>query len=104
MFKGLRAEEAKYLVNEGYMTDEMLQYYFIMNQNNPDMVEKPITKKGERYWPVSIDNKKYGLIKEGSDFTLPNTKTKCYFNTSDSKCYKSNDKVKIYYGTHSISK
>ena len=59
MFKGLRAEEAKYLINEGYMTDEMLQYYFIQNQSNPDMVREPITKKGERYWPVSIGDKKY---------------------------------------------
>ncbi len=104
MFKGLRAEEAKYIVNMGYMSDEMLQYYFIMNQNNPNMVKEPITKNGSRYWQVSIDDQKYGLIKEGEEITLPNAKVSCYFNTSDSKCYKPNDKIKIYYGTHFITK
>ena len=45
-----------------------------------------------------------GKIKKGRGITLPNAKVSCYFNTSDSKCYKPNDKVKIYYGTHFITK
>ena len=104
MFRGLRASEAKYIINLGYMTDEELQYYFLTNQSNPDMVKQPITKNNSRYWPVSIDNKKFGLIKEGEKFTLPKSKVSCYYNTSDNKCYKPNEKITIYYGTHFIAK
>lgn len=103
MFKGLRAGEAKYIVNMGYMSDEMLQYYFINNQSNPDMVEKPITFIGNRYWPVSLNNYNYTLIKEGETITLPFI-YKNYFNTSDGKIYKAGDAIKIYHGTHFIGK
>ena len=103
MFKGFRASEAKYIVNLGYMSDEMLKYYFKENQSNPDMVRKPITFFNIRYWPVSIDNNKYQLVKEGNTITLPNS-NKRYYNTSDNKYYKSGDKVKIYHGTHFITK
>ena len=103
MFKGLRAGEAKYLVNLGYLTNEELMYYFETNQSNPDMVKKPFTLFGKRYWAVSVDNNKT-IVQEGSTYTLPDGKVKCYLNTSDNKCYKPKDKVKIYYGTHFISK
>ena len=104
IFLGGRASEAKYIVNQGYMTDELLQNYFRMNQNNPYMIREPIVKNGSHYWPVSIDNRKKELIKEGEEYTLPDSKVNCYFNTSNNKCYKPKDKITIYYGTHFISK
>ena len=103
MYAGLRAREAKYIVNLGYMSDEMLQYYFLTNQSNPEMVKSPITVFGVRFWPLSIDDNKV-MVREGTTIVLPNNNVKCYYNTSDDKCYKPNEKVKIYYGTHFISK
>ena len=67
------------------------------------MVKTPIMLFNNRYWPVSIDDQK-ALIKEGNTIVLPKGNVGCYYNTADNKCYKPNDKVTIYYGTHFIKK
>ena len=109
MYKGLRAGEAKVLVNYKYLTTSEFKEYLSKNQMNKDMVQEPVTKDGKRYWMVTtsldkVTNKDDYLYQEGNIYTLPNVKTKCFYNTSDNKCYSPGEKIKVDLGTHFIAK
>ena len=111
MFKGLRAEEGKYLNNYG-ISHEMFISYLNANQLNSNMLMEPIKDKfGNRIWMVTNSdsivtelNKKSYLMKEGSYYTLPNPiKRKNFmywYNTGDGNIYNIGDKVKIWHGTY----
>ena len=98
MYEGLRVKEVKSLVDNKYLTLDEFKYYLKTNQNNKNMVKKPIRKVGKNYWPVSIDNNKHKLVKEGSYYTLPNSKNTVYIDSSSNKKYKSGEKVKVWHG------
>ena len=102
MYEGLRVKEVKILVDNKYLTLDEFKYYLKTNQNNKDMVKKPIRKLGKNYWPVSIDNKKYKLVKEGSYYTLPSSKNTVFIDSSNNKKYKPGEKVKVWHGIHFI--
>ena len=111
MFKGLRAEEGKYLNNYG-ISHEMFISYLNANQLNSNMLMEPIKDKfGNRIWMVTNSdsivtelNKKSYLMKEESYYTLPNPiKRKNFmywYNTGDGNIYNIGDKVKIWHGTY----
>lgn len=112
MYKGLRAEEAKYIINMGYLTTDKLIYYFQKNQTNPNMLLDPISRNGKRMWMVTTSddvinetNKDNYLVAEGSDYLLPEPKYNSkefigWYNTSDNKIYYPEDKITIWYGTY----
>ena len=109
MFKGLRAEEGKVLSNYGLDLDTF-KGYLLKNQNNPNMLRKPIQKNGKNMWMVTTNldkinefNKNEFLREEGSIYTLPGVNNKKFvgwLNYSDNKMYKPGDKVEVYYGMH----
>ena len=109
MYKGLRAGEAKVLVNYQYITTKEFKDYLRYNQMNKDMLLEPVTKNNKRFWMVTtsldnVTNKDDYLYPEGSTYTLPKSKTKCFYNTSDNKCYKPGERVKVHLGMHFIAK
>lgn len=111
MFKGLRAEEGKYLINYG-ISKELFRSYLSANQLNKNMLLEPDTDIfGNRVWMVSNSddivseiNKENYLMKEGSYYTLPspiNSKGFLYwYNTGDGKRYNIGDNVQIWHGTY----
>lgn len=108
LYKGLRIEEAKYLVNNGVITKESLIDILNNTMLNDSRTKKPITKGENRYWMVTLDtdninttNKEKYLKKEGSTYTLPkDDNVKYWYNSSDNKYYKPGSKVKVYHGMH----
>ena len=104
MFKGLRAEEGKFLSNYG-LDLNTFKYYLSNNQNNPYMVKQPIQYYGKNMWMVSTSednitslNKANYLRQEGSTYTLPNSKKGkniSWYNTADGKTYHPGDKITI---------
>ncbi len=110
MFKGLRAEEGKFLANFG-LSKEIFRYYLIKNQLNKDMLlEVPTNGSGKRLWMVTTDkdvvlNKNDFLHEEGSYYTLPYAKgVKRWYSTSEGKYYKPLEKVKVNHSMHFIAK
>jgi hypothetical protein len=110
MFKGLRAEEGKFLANFG-LSKEIFRYYLIKNQLNKDMLlEVPTNGSGKRLWMVTTDkdvvlNKNDFLHEEGSYYTLPYAKgVKRWYSTSEDKYYKPLEKVKVNHSMHFIAK
>ena len=111
MFKGLRAEEGKYLINYG-ISKELFRSYLSANQLNKNMLLEPDKDIfGNRVWMVSNSddiiseiNKENYLMKEGSYYTLPspiNSKGFLYwYNTGDGKRYNIGDNVQIWHGTY----
>lgn len=111
MFKGLRAEEAKYLINYG-LSKDLFTSYLSSNQLNEKMLMNPKQDKfGNRVWMVTTSddlvtefNKKKYLVKEGKYYILPSPiKTKDFlywYNTGDGNNYYVGDKVQIWYGTY----
>ena len=112
MFKGLRVNEGKYLVDIGLITDEELRMYLYSFPANPDYYKKvEVNKNSKRLWMVttSLDkvtekNKNKYKVVEGTYYKLPNKKgIKCYRNSIDNKCYLPNDRVKVYSGMHFVA-
>lgn len=112
MYKGLRAEEGKFLANYG-LDLETFKYYLIMNQNNSEMLKEPIQRLNKNVWMVTTSednvtdlNKHNYLRYEGSTVTLSNGKNnnvKGWLNTSDNKVYLPNDTITVYHGIHLIA-
>ena len=61
---------------------------------------EPITKNNKHYWTVSFNNHKKALTMEGTQITLPKSKTKRWYSTAENKWYKENDKVTVWTGMH----
>ena len=109
MFKGMRAEEGKTLINYG-LDLNTFKGYLIENQNNPNLLRPPLKKDNQNMWMVttSIDNvtsssKAKFLKPENSIYTLPkidNNNFVGWLNTSDNKMYLPNDKITVYHGMH----
>ena len=109
MYKGLRAEEGKFLASYG-LDINIFKTYLIQNQNNPEMIKKPLQKFNKNIWMVTTSednitkiNKHNYLKTEGSIYILPKSKNKKFtgwLNTSDNKIYQPGNKVKIYHGTY----
>lgn len=111
MFKGLRAEEAKYLINYG-LSKDLFTSYLSSNQLNEKMLMNPKQDKfGNRVWMVTTSdnlvtefNKKNYLVKEGEYYILPspikNKNFLYWYNTGDGNNYYVGDKVQIWHGTY----
>ena len=109
IFKGLRVDEGKYLVDIGLISHEELKMYLYLYPANPDYYRPVETNKdGKRMWMVTTskdkvtDKNKYKYkVEEGSIYQLKkNKKIKCYRNSIDNKCYKPGSKIKVYSGMH----
>ena len=109
IFKGLRVDEGKYLVDIGLTTYEELKMYLALFPANPDYyIDVETNKNGKRLWMVttSLDkvtekNKNKYKVEEGTYYKLPNKKhVKCFRNSIDNECYKPGDKIKVYSGMH----
>ncbi len=105
LFYGLRAQDGAVLIKYNYINMTEFTYVFTGLLMNKQFIQNPNNILGKRIWSVSIDNSYYNRFFEGYDFTLPkNNKVKCYLNTSNNICYKPGSIVKIWTGTHFISK
>lgn len=113
MYVGLRAGEAKYLVNNGYLSLDLLLYYFKTNQTNPSMLKLPISNNLGNLWMVTTSddvvtnfNRSNYLMLEGSVYTLRNPKSVNnktfvgWYNTGDNKYYLPGDEVKVNHGMY----
>ena len=108
MFKGLRAEEAKGLINGGYNINNFVSFVKLLTQDN--MLRNPIQKFGKNTWMVTTSednvtdlNKSNYLRYEGNEYIVPKSKNKKligWLNTSDNKIYQPGDKVTVYHGMH----
>jgi len=111
MYKGFRAGEAGFLINNNLITLEEFKKFISVELMGEGIVKNPIEKNNERYWMVttSLDkitnnNKDNYLVKEGYTYTLPKSKNvKSYYSTSENKYYKPGEKIKIYYSMHFIA-
>ena len=108
MFKGLRAEEGKYLNNYGLNLD-LFKYYLKNNQNNESMLlNVELNKNNKRLWMVTtsedkILNYKDYLYEEGSEYKLPKILgVNRWYSTSENKYYKPLDKVLVNHGMHFV--
>lgn len=110
LYKGFRAGEVGYLINQNLLSLPEFFYYISLYITNPDIVRSPINYNGNNYWMVttSLDNvvnKKDFLRKEGSIYTLPYVDgVNEWFNTADNKTYKPGDEIIVDYGMHFIAK
>lgn len=112
MFKALRVDEGKFVVNQGYISFELLKSYLSSNPSNSYYFKDlPKNNNGKRLLMIttSLDNvnlyNKYKYIyEEGSYYTLPiRNNIKCYMNTTNNTCYGSGSKIKINTSTHFIA-
>lgn len=113
MYQGLRAGEGKFLSNYG-LNLEQFKGYLINNQLNPNMLKEPEKNTlGKRTWMVTTSddihniNKDQFLKEEKSIYTLKYPKNingfKYWYNTSDNRKYKPNDKIIVNHGMHFIA-
>ena len=109
MFKGLRAEEGKFLNNYG-LDLYTFKYYLSNNQTNENMLLPVKTNSNnKRIFKVTTnkDNKLSinNLYEEGSYYVLPKLLgVNKWYSTSENKYYNSGDKVKVNYSMHFIAK
>ena len=113
LFKALRVNEGKYVVNKNMISFDLLKAYLSANPSNK-MYFKDLPKynNGKRKIIIttSLDNlktknKQKYFYEEGSYYTLPeNKKIKCFLNTTNNTCYKPGSKLKIYTSTHFIAR
>ena len=96
MYKGFRAGELAILLDNKMTNIDDFKGYISNLIVDDNMLKKPITINNNRYWPVSISNKKR-LIKEGDYYTLPKGK---WYSTSENITYKNKDKVQVWTGMH----
>ena len=112
IFKGLRVDEGKYLVDLGLISYPELKFYLYSCPANPEYYRKVETNKnGKRLWMVTtsldtVTNKNkdsYKMI-EGSTYRLPREwKVTCFRNSIDNKCYKPGSLIKVYSGMHFVA-
>ena len=108
MFKGLRAEEAKGLINSGYNINNFVNFVKLLTED--DMLKTPIQFFGKNMWMVTTSednvtdlNKNNYLRYEGTEYTIPKPKDKNivgWLNTSDNTIYQPGDNVTVYHGMH----
>lgn len=108
MFKGLRAEEAKGLINSGYDINSFVNFVKLLTEDN--MLRNPIQQFGKNMWMVTTSednvtdlNKNNYLRYEGTEYTVPKPKDKNivgWLNTSDNTIYQPGDNVTVYHGMH----
>lgn len=111
MYKGLRASDVGFLINNGYIPMEdvpmIIDYFVKLFSVN---LQLPKNVHGKRYWMVSTsednvlddENDEY-LYTEGSIYVLPESKLDnfvSWYNTSDGKYYNPGDEIEIWTGTH----
>ncbi len=105
LFYGLRAQDGAVLVRYNYISMNEFKSVFTDLLLNKQYIREPNNIFGKRIWSLSIDNDYKTKVFEGTNYILPNNKdVKCYLNTSNNECYSPGSKVKIWTGTHFISK
>lgn len=113
LYKGFRARELGYLINQNMISLEAFIYALPKLILDSSMIQNPINKDNHNYWMVTTSednvtdyNKNLYLQKEGSIYTLPSPNKlhfKGWLNTSDNQIYQPNDKVMVYHGMHFIA-
>ena len=111
LFKGFRAGEVGYLINNNIMTVDQFRYYLSDLIVSEYYLKKPINKDGSNYWMVTTSeddmiNKEKYLHKEGTTYILPNNDNENFIgwlNTSDNKIYQANETITINHGLHFIA-
>jgi hypothetical protein len=108
MFKGLRAEEAKGLINSGYDINSFVNFVKLLTEDN--MLRNPIQQFGKNMWMVTTSednvtdlNKSNYLRYEETEYILPKSRNKNligWLNTSDNTIYQPGDNVTVYHGMH----
>jgi hypothetical protein len=111
IFKGLRVDEGKYLVDLGLISYEELKMYLYLCPANPEYYKEVETNKdGKRLWMVTTsrdnvttNNIKQYLHEEGSNYKLPKyPNVSKWYSTSENKYYNPGDSVKVNHGMHFI--
>lgn len=110
LYKGFRAGESGFLINNNVFTLEEFKYYITSLIINPNMLKKPIQENGKNKWMVTTsednvtDSNKNTFLKfEGSYYTLPKLKNITgWYNTADNKIYKPGSKIRVDHGLHFI--
>ncbi len=112
IFKGLRVDEGKYLVDIGLISYSELKMYLYLCPANPEYYQEVETDKdGKRLWMVTTSfdkvtnyNKDHFKKKEGSIYRLPRIwNVNCFRNSIDNKCYKPGTSIKVYSGMHFVA-
>ena len=112
LYKGFRAGEVGFLVNNNIITIDQFKYYLSDLIVSDYYLRKPINKNGKNYWMVTTslddltDKEKY-LYKEGDTYTLPENNNENFIgwlNTSDNKIYQANNNITVNHGIHFIAK
>ena len=112
MYKALRVDEGKYVVDQGMISFELLKYYLASNPaNSYYFKDLPKNDNGKRLIMVttSLDdvnlyNRYKFIYEEGSYYTLPiKNNIKCYLNTTNNTCYSGGSKIKVDTSTHFIA-
>ena len=103
IYKGSNLENAYTMVGKNFDEDFLRKFAL-------EEIKEPYQLNGNNAWFVttSLDNRidmsKY-MVEQGSTYTLPNiSNVKCFYNTYDSKCYKSGTKIKVNHSLHFIAK
>lgn len=112
IFKGLRVDEGKYLVDLGLISYPELKMYLHLFPANPDYYREVETNSdGKRLWMVTTsfdrvtdyNKEKYKMV-EGSIYKLPRIwNVNCFRNSIDNKCYKPGSTIKVYSGMHFVA-
>ena len=100
LYKGFRTGELAVLLNKKETSINQFKNYITNLITNSKMQLEPITKNNKHYWTVSFNNHKKALTMEGTQITLPKSKTKRWYSTAENKWYKENDKVTVWTGMH----
>ncbi len=105
LFHGLRAQDGAVLVRYNYITMKEFKSVFTDLLLNKKYIKEPNNILGKRIWTLSFDDGHSEKVFEGTVIKLPSKKkVKCYLNTTDNICYKPGETLKIWSGTHLISK
>ena len=112
MFKALRVDEGKFVVDQGMITFDLLKLYLASRPANPVYFKdlpKSINNKRLITVTTSLDNvnlfNKYKYTyEEGSYYELPNMfNIKCFLNTTNNTCYEKGSKIRVDTSTHFIA-
>lgn len=106
IFKGFRMEEAKYLYNKNELNINIFSKLL-----NSLILNPPVNKNNKNIWMVTTSDEiakgeKGSYYEEGTYYTLPKPKKnknknfKGWYNTSNNKYYKVNEKVEVDYGMY----
>lgn len=112
MFRALRVDEGKYVVDKGLISFDLLKLYLASRPANPEYFKDlPKNNNGKRLITIttSLDNvnlyNKYKYTyEEGSYYTLPSQYgVKCFLNTNNNTCYEKGTRIKVDISTHFIA-